>query len=180
MAGKIRLVAVLVTVEAGGTDDVFQEAADVAVKVGLVKCSVFNGGDDALNLVGHAGFHEIVACVDGGHSAFLVAPVGHDDAAEAPLVPEDGGEETVVLLGKFTVDFVVGAHHCPGIGLLDGNFKALEVEFAKDTGAEAGVILHAVYFLVVGCKVFYGNANAVALDAAYVCCGHFTGEEGIL
>ena len=180
MTGEVGLVAVLVAGEAGGADDVLKHAADVAVQVCFGEAAVLHGGDYALDLVGHAGLHEVVACTHCGHGAFLVAPVGHHDAVEAPLVTQDGGEELVVLLGVDAVDFVVRAHDGPGVGLADGDLEALQVELAEDAGADAGVVAHTVDLLVVGGEMLDGYAHAVALDAAHVGCGHLAGEEGIL
>ena len=179
MGCQVGLVGEFVAGVAGSADDVLQHLAYVAVQVGLCKGTVLDGFDYALDLVGHAGLHEVVACVYRGYGALFVAPVGHDYAAEAPLVTQDGGEQALALLCKLAVDLVVGTHDGPGVRLLDGDLEALEGDFAQGPGVHAAVVVHAVDFLVVGCVMLDAHANAVALDAAYVCGGHLSAEERI-
>ena len=107
MSCQIRLVGELVASEAGSADDVFQHVADVAVEVGLRNGAVLDALDDALDLRICAGLHQVVLGNDGLHGAFLVTPVGHHDAVEAPFLAEDGGEQLAVLLGELTVHLVV-------------------------------------------------------------------------
>ena len=180
MGLQVRLVGELVTLEMRGTDDVFEHVSDVAVQLLLGDGAILHTRDDAVDLVLVARFHQVVAGLGGLHGAGLVAPVGHDDALEAPLVAEDRGEEVELLLGVLAVELVVGGHDGPGIGLLHGDLEVLQVDLAEGALADAGVVLVAVRLLVVGGVVLDGSAHAVALDPPDIGRSHLAGEERIL
>ena len=147
---EVRLVGILIPGEAGGADDVLEHPADVAVHVGLGDGAVLDPGDDTMDLILHSGLHQVVAGDDRLGGTGFVAPVGHHDAVEAPLVAEDGGQEVMALLGVGAVEFVVRGHDGPGVGLLHHYLEALQGHLAQGAGVDAGVILHAVGLLVVG------------------------------
>ena len=67
------------------------------------------------------------------------APVGHDDALEAPFVAQHVGQQPMVLCGMHAVDAVVGAHDGPRLGLLDDVFESREVDLAQGARADAGI-----------------------------------------
>ena len=179
MTCEVRLVAVLVSCEARCADYEFKHSAHVAVKVGDREGAVLDGGHDAVYFILHARLHKVVACLDSVHGAFLVAPVSHDYALEAPLVTKYGGQEIVALLGKDPVDLVVRAHDRPRVGFADSDLESLEVKFTQSPDVHTGIIGHTVNFLVVGCEVLYAHSHTVVLDAAYIGSGHFSGKERV-
>ena len=180
MGLQVRLVGELVTLEVRGADDVVEHVADVAVQFLLGNGAILDTRDDAVDLVLVARFHQVVAGLGGLHGAGLVAPVGHDDTLESPLVPENGGQEVQLLLGIFAVELVIGGHDGPGFGLLHGDLEILQVDLAEGALADAGVVLVAVGLLVVRRVVLDGSAHPVGLDASDVGRGHLAGEERIL
>ena len=55
----------------------------------------------------------------------------------------------VAALGSVgAVDLVVRAHHGPGIGLLDGDLEALQVDLTLGARGDDGVVAGAVRLLV--------------------------------
>ena len=168
MSLEVGFVAVLVAFEARRANDVLEDATGVAVKVSHGNGAIVHAFDDTVDFGLVAGFHEVVAGNDSLHRAFLGTPVGHHDALVAPLVTQDGGEQSVALLGKFAVDLVVGRHHGPGISLLHGNLEALEVDFAQSTLADHFVDEGAVGLLRVDGEVLDAGADTLALNATNV------------
>ena len=88
------------------------------------------------------------AVSDGGGVAQPEDPVADDEALEAPLAPEDVGEELAVLAAPLAVDAVVRRHH-RGDALVDDPAEVREVDLVQgdvvdlDVDGEAGV-LHRV------------------------------------
>ena len=180
MGLQIRLVGILIVLEGRSLHDVVQHVADVAVDILDLEGAVLDTGDDAVDLILVARFHQVVAGPCGLDRTGLVAPVGHDDTLVAPLVAEDTGEQVVLLLGVLAVELVVGGHDGPGIGLLDGDFEVLEVDLAEGTLADAGIVLVAVGLLVVDGVVLDGDTHVVALYTIDIGSSHLTGEDRIL
>ncbi len=79
--------------------------------------------------------------------------VGDDEAVEAPLVPEDVGQQHPVLPAPRAVDRVVGAHDARGAGV-DDRLEVRQVDLVQrrlvdgDVDGEPGV-LHAVQGVVL-------------------------------
>jgi hypothetical protein len=107
------------------------------------------------------------------------APVGDDEALEAPLVLEDVAEEAAMLRGQRPVDLVVRAHHRPGPGLRDGLLEGRKVELAKGALVDLGVDGEALELLVVGGVVLQRGPDTVGLDALDHGHGHLAGEERV-
>ena len=93
------------------------------------------------------------------------APVGHDDALEAPLVTQHVGQQPVILGGVHAVDTVVGAHDGPRLGGLDDVFEGRQVDLAQGALADAGIDAQTVGLLVVGGEVLERGAHALGLHA---------------
>ena len=180
MGLQVRLVGVLITLEAGRAHNVAEHIADVTVQLFLRNGAILHTGDDAVYLVLVTGFHEVVACLGALDGTCLVAPVRHHDTLEAPFVAQDSGKKAFTLLGVIPVELVIGTHHRPGLGFLHGNLEVLEVDFPQGTLGNDGVVLVAVGFLVVGSVVLDGSSHAVALDALYISGSHLAGKERIL
>ena len=141
------------------------------------------GGDSAVadgvdNLVvGVARRHfQIQACIQGGPTVMIGAPVGHDDALEAPFVAQHVGQQPMVLCGMHAVDAVVGAHDGPRLGLLDDVFEGREVDLAQGARADAGIDAQSVGFLIVGGEVLERRAHALGLHAFNNADGFMTGQ----
>ena len=106
----------------------------------------------------HSGGDADDAVVDG-------APVVDDEAAEAPLLAEDRGEEVVVIGAVDAIQPIVGAHHRPRLRL-DGALKGGEVDLAERGLVDARVRDHPEELLVVRREVLERRAHAQRLHAA--------------
>ena len=103
----------------------FQNPFGAVTNLLLTHSSVGDSFQDGLGIaVGHL---QVVASVDLPPVFAPGPPVGGDDAVEAPLVPEDVGEQLFSLRGLPAVDQVVAGHDHPGLGLLHRDFKALQI-----------------------------------------------------
>ena len=57
--------------------------------------------------------------------------VADDHAAEAPLVTQDLGQQTVVAAGPAGTDAVEGGHHATGLGFLHSQLEGAQVDLAQ-------------------------------------------------
>src|SRR5699024_1141046 len=80
-------------------------------------------GPDAVSAVPHVGEVRVRA---GAHP-----PVGHHAALIAPLAPEDGGAQVVVVVAPHAVDLVVAGHDGVGGGLFHADLEALQVDLPQ-------------------------------------------------
>lgn len=79
-----------------------------------------------------------------------------------------------------SIDLVVCCHDGPGLGVLDDEFKWLEVDLAKWPFGDDGVDIEALRFLLVDRKVLDGSGHTSGLKSNDIGYAHLTGEEGIL
>lgn len=154
--------------EAGGVGgDVFADHVHVAPGVEGVGGG---GGGVAEAVVGH--FHD-------------AGVVGDGEAGEAPVAPEEGGEEPGVAGGGDAVDLIEGGHDAADAGL-DGGVVGGEV-FVVHAGAAHvdGVVVAAGFAGAVEGEVFeageggVGAGEVVLLDAADHGFGDAGAEPGV-
>ena len=115
-----------------GRDDIsvdpLQNAAASRIELLLRKSSV---GDSVeyppAADIGIAGHLYIQPCLQALHPVLDSAPVGHDDAVKAPLVPQDIGQQPFILRTKGAVDLIIRAHDRGGLRVFYDIFKGLEV-----------------------------------------------------
>ena len=179
MRFEVGFVRVLVAAETWRAHDHFEYALHVAVEHRLVESTVLDALYDLLVLLVRTRLQHVVA---GDHlcSGILAAePVGHDHAAEAPLVAQQRCEQLGVLRGIYSVEVVVRRHYRPRIRLLDGDLEAFEIELPEGALRYAGIVAHAVGLLIVDREVLDRGAHAVALHAAHVCGGYLARYERI-
>ena len=180
MCSHIGLVRIFVTLEAGSLNDVVEHIANIAVNLLLRDLTTLHTLNDALNLLIRTGLHQVVTSLNSLNSTCLVAPVGHNDTVEAPLIAQYAGQKTVRLLSILTIELVVRRHNSPRLSLTNCNLEALEVELAKSTNVNTAVVLHTVGLLVVYSVVLNTNTYTIALDTLNVSSSNLTGEQRIL
>ena len=61
----------------------------------------------------------------------VCAPVGHNEAGEAPVVTKNMLQKMFILIGIDAVDHIVGRHDGLGIRFLHRDFKAGEVDLTQ-------------------------------------------------
>ena len=180
MGLQVGMTGIGVLLETGCLHHILEDPAHVPVHILHGQSSFFDTFHDAFDLEIRARVHQVVPGLDRCDGILLVSPVRDDDAVKAPLVPKDGGQEVVILLGIFSVHLVVGTHHRPGVSFLHRNLEILQVDLPEGPAADQGVILRPVGFLVIRRIVLDGSAGTVALDTAHVSRRHLPGEERIL
>ena len=180
VSGEIRLVTVGIALHLRAAEDELEGALDAEVEVGLGEAAVLDGVDDLLVLQVGTRLEHVVAGTHLGRGVVTAVPVGHHGALVAPFVAQDGGYQVLALGGIGAVDLVVGGHDRPGIGFLDRDFEALEVDFALGAGADDGVVAGTVGLLVVVSEVLDGGTDIVLLDTADIGGGRLAGHERIL
>ena len=112
------------------------------------------------------------------HTVVHPAPVGHDQAVEPPLGPQDVVQEPFAVADVLTVDEVVRRHHRPRVRLGDGDLEAAQVQLAQRALVDDHVAHHAVRLVIVGHVVLQAGADALGLDAANHAGREVTGEHG--
>ena len=180
MGLQVRLVGIGISLGLRAAGDEFQAAADADVQLGLGEGTVLDGVHDLLVLQVGARLEHVVAGGDLLGAVVTAEPVGHHEALEAPFVAEDGGLQVLALGSVGAVDLVVGAHHGPGVGFLDGDLEALEVDLALGARGDDGVVAGAVRLLVVVGEMLDGGAHVVGLDAAHIGGRRLAGDHRIL
>ena len=108
------------------------------------------------------------------------APIRNHQPFEAPLILEDACQQLMVFGTVRTIEFVVGAHHRPGLGLLNGRFEGWQIYLSQAALIYFRVNGEAAVLLVVGGKVFKGCADTLALDTLDQRSRHLAGQERIL
>ena len=82
----------------GGAVDQLEHPAHGGVEDVLIKLARADGGEDRSVADAEVGWHlQVQAGGKGSHPVVHRAPVGDDQAVEAPLVPQDGGKQPGVL-----------------------------------------------------------------------------------
>ena len=180
MGLQVGMAGIGILPETGRLHDILQDPPDVAVDLFQGDASVPDTSEDAFNL--HIGprIHQVVAGLDRQGGVVLEPPVRDHDAIVPPLIPEDGGQEFVVLLGIFSVELVVGTHHRPGFPFLHRDLEILQIDFPEGPAAHQRIILGPVRFLVVHRIVLDGGSGPIALDAPHIGRRYLAGEERIL
>ena len=121
---------------------------------------------DLLHHIRAAGLDHIIPGADTERRhADASAPVCHNKALKAPLIPEDCSSQVIVICRRHTIDIVVGGHYTVGLCLLHRQFKALQIDFPQGTLGNNVVGIGPQGLLIIARKVLHGNAHAVFLDA---------------
>ncbi len=107
------------------------------------------------------------------------APVGEDEAFEAPGVFEDVVEEVLVFAGPVAVDLVVGAHDGGCVGDVEADFEGEEIGLAHGALVEDGVDDVAAGLLVVEGVVLDVADHVLGLHALHELADHGSGEDGV-
>ena len=179
MGLQVGMAGVGILPEMGRLHDVLQDPPDVAVDLFHGDASVADTGEDALDLHIGTRVHQVVAGLDQQGGIVLEPPVRDHDAVVPPLVPEDGGQEFVVLLGVLPVELVVGTHHRPGFPFLHRDLEILQIDLPERPAAHQRIVLGPVRFLVIHRIVLDGGSGPITLDAPHVSRRHPAGEERV-
>ena len=123
----------------------------------------FDDGLDAPIL--WAGHLPIQPAAERGHAVAHGAPIRNHQPLEAPFILEDLGQEDMMLGSEGAVHLVIGAHHRPGLRLLDGLLEGGQVDFAQGAFVHLGADAEALKFLVVGGVMLERGAHAFRLHA---------------
>ena len=168
MGCKIRLIGVLVTLEGGTHHRNPENVGNRLVKKALIHTAAPYGRHQLIILVLCPRHQEVVSGRNLSCAVFLGPPVGHHNALEAPIVPEDFVQEPVAFGSENTVDSIIGAHERPGLRLADHHLKGLQIDFPGGALADENVDAIAVGLLVVDGKMLHRNAHTIALDTIHI------------
>ena len=160
---------------------VAQDAGDGLIEHGFLDRAAFHQFGEMLEaiVVLFGGQFEIHACVDRAarrfgvvladeltvdHAAYAVV-VRDDITVESPLAAEDVREQPAVDVAGNAVDLVVGGHDRADVGLLDGDFKRIEMHVAEDSLREIrGGHVGAPLRLAVAGEVFEAGQQVLPAD----------------
>ena len=132
----------------------------------LIQGAVGDGGDDLGVRRATVGRHlQVKACLDSGNTAADSTPVGDHRTTETPLTSQDVGEQEAAVADRHPVDRIVGAHHRPGLGVLDDAAEAAQVDLVQGSGVDVGADAHPVVLLVVQREVLQRRTDPTALQA---------------
>ncbi len=108
------------------------------------------------------------------------APVGHHQAVEAPLDPQDLTDQVLVVGRELPVHLVVRGHQGGRVGGPDHDLEAAQVELAQGPLVDDRVDHHPCGLLVVGRVVLRAGGHALGLDAAHEGGGQGAGQVRVL
>ena len=158
-----------------------EQLVDPDVDLGLGDPAVRDRLHELARAVAAGGGHlEVGARAHALDEVVVRAPVGHDEAVEAPGVAQDLLQEVGVFVGVDGVDHIVGGHDGLGAPLAHGDLEVGEVDLAQGALVHDGVGGHAPQLRVVRGEVLRAGGHAVCLDAADVARGHLAREIGVL
>ena len=161
---------------AGGLDDL----GGGAVQGGVVDLPGLERGGERLLGGGIGGHLQVQTGLDGGRTVHDGAPVGDDEALEAPLLAQHLGEQVAVAGHGGAEHGVVGAHDGPRLGAGDDGAEGAQVDLVEGALVHGDVHAHAVGLLVVQGEVLHGGAHALVLHGAHVGDGELAGEVRVL
>ena len=163
-----------------GFEHEIDDAVDHFVQLLLFERAV---GDRRLDLgliiLARRGHLEVGPRLDAGHPVHARAPVGDDEALEAPFVAEHLLLQPLVLRAILAVEAVVRVHDRPRLSLFDRDLVLSEIDFAQRALVGALVDDHAERLLRVDREVFERRADALGLNAVYECCGALARKIGV-
>ena len=158
-----------------------RDAGGALVYITLVKLPPPDGAQGlALHIRAAAGHGEVAAGAEGGEPVGQRAPVGYDEAAEAPLAAEYVREQAAVVAAIDAVEPVVRAHDRAGAAALHGALEGGEVYLAERALVHDAVGAEARELLRIRGEVLGAGRGALGLHAAYECGGELAGEERVL
>ena len=132
----------------------------------------------------HQAEHHIAAGTNGQihvHPAGVAhGGVSDDCAAEAPLVPQDAGQQGMACACPGIAQVAVTGHDAGGSAFLDRQLKGFQVKFTDGLFVGPYRQRQAVGLLVVEGKVFDVSKDALAHAAADFRCCQFAGEQAVL
>ena len=103
------------------------------------------------------------------------SPVRGDEAFEADLVAEDGGQRVFITAGKCAVEAIVRTHDGRDVGTADGGVKRRYVDFMESLIVDVGVLVGGIVSNIV---LDLGH-DVLRLNALDFRDAQFAGEEGI-
>ena len=96
-----------------------------------------------------------------GHAVVHRSPVAYDKAVKTPLFSQNVREQKFVFAGKSSVDPVVRAHDCVGLGFLYGRLKGRKVNLAQSPFVHVGAGRHSAVLHRVCGKVLYAGSDVL-------------------
>ena len=86
----------------------------------------------------------------------------------------------MIVTAVYAVYFIVGAHHCPGLSFLHGDFKGGQVDLPQRPLVDLAVRGEALVLLTVAGEVLQACADPVFLHPPDVACAEPAGQVRIL
>ena len=144
------------------------------------RIQVFHGKISALNSLNQlsrrtearCGHLQVGTCLDSRDMIVGSAPVGDYKSVKSPVAAQDILEKMHALVGILAVDLVIGRHDGAGLGLIDGQLEAGQIDLAKRALIYDRVHSHAALLLGVDREVLDAGIYALALDSLHIGCRH--------
>ena len=143
------IIAVLVAGKAWAFDHQLKNVLHIPVKDLHRKGTVRECGKKSFLVLISAGFDKVAAGLRGIRLLDDAVPIAYHHSFPAPFFPEDVGKKPFVFTRMYSIQIIIGAHHCPWISFFHRYFKALQIYFTKSSHPHTGVVLLPVRLLVV-------------------------------
>ena len=140
------------------------------------RIQVFHGKISALNSLNQlsrrtearCGHLQVGTCLDSCDMIVGSAPVGDYKSVKSPVAAKDILEKMHALIGILAVDLVVGRHDGAGLGLVDGQLEAGQIDLTERALIYDRVHGHAALLLGVDREVLDAGIHTLALDSLYI------------
>ena len=180
VGGRLQLATAAVHPRRGGAvDQVENPLRGPLDRVGRDLALLDGGGQVVAERVRRPRHLQVEPGGEGGR-AVRAEPVGHHEPVEAPLAPQQVGEQAGVLAAVPAVDAVVGRHDRPDARPAHGSLEGRQVDLAPGALVDGDVDLHAVGLLVVEREVLDRAADPPALHALDERHGDLGRQVGVL
>ena len=142
-----------------GVEEILERLLHFLLEIGILLDGRFVGHHSAplgLSVSGQVGQRGRAACRDSVLPVLVVRSVnqvGGDPAGEAPFVPSDVSQQTLVAASPCGTDAVEGSHDAHGLVAFQRSLEAAQFRFTARLLCKVGGHAHTVHFLVVESKV---------------------------
>ncbi len=136
-------------------------ATDFIVNHRKGNLSALDGGHQRVLIHERRGGHlQIEACVRGRNPIVRRAPVGHQNAIEAPFLFKDHVVQKIVLRHVSAVDQIVGIHNSASLGLFHGSLERGKINFPQRSFVYLRAVIQSAILHVV-CGEMLHRSNHV-------------------
>jgi hypothetical protein len=106
-------------------------------------------------------------------------PVTHDKSIPSPLLPEDVGDDLLVLADMCAVDLVVRGHDASRGTDAHGELEWHQIDLAHGAHSHDAIHCQSLVLLIIADEMLQRRRNALLLDTLGHVAGQVTGQHAV-